>query len=91
MAARAVGNLNGTSKSVNRGPGQVAVVIGAGGVYTPSCGGQLQGLVLDILMVIAQVARTRINYRLSLAGRHPDCQCVLLWLPSHSLGMHILK
>lgn len=64
MAARAVGNLHGTSKSVNEGLGQVAVIAGAGAVYTPSCGGQVQELVLDILIVIAQIARTRVNYGL---------------------------
>ena len=66
--ARAVGNLNGTSMFVgtsNKGPGQVAVVAGVGAVYTPSCGDQVQELVLDILIVIAQVARTRANYRLT--------------------------
>ena len=67
------------------------MVAGAGGVYIPSCGGQLQGIVLDIIIVIAQVARTRVNYGLTNSYKDLDCRCVFFLLPTFSLGMHILQ
>lgn len=51
VTTKAIGNLNDTSKSVNREPGLVRVVARAGAVYPPSYGDQIQELVLDILIV----------------------------------------